>query len=421
MPKGDIIPISPEETPENFKTLEIPSSVDSALYPKEIKIELDTEETVRNKDKIRTSLIPLMRIDNKIVANNEKVRLSYDSAILDSDIELINLKALCHSFAYAIRQHILFARGKKTFFELRNQGNTRFSYKLGKLLNIELPNERIPVSMKSSKKILLESLNCITGTQVSIEAPKSYLGEKDTDDLDLTRNESYIEEIVGHVKVFRRNKSEISKAFVKIFRNSLVSINSSKNVLKKTRNRLSRLMKSHSHKKIDIHGLADISKLIEVYKKNEAVPESHNEYDLESEETIDLESVDLTERDTALKSIKRLDSNIKSKELASEQITKDESKILKEFSVFQVNYDFATQQFVELSKVAKDYLEIPTEEEIYKFCKKILVYSKMEKEMPIIALIYIEKLMIRSRLLMNELNWRRFVFIALVIGSKVRC
>ena len=86
-----------------------------------------------------------------------------------------------------------------------------------------------------------------------------------------------------------------------------------------------------------------------------------------------------------------------------------------------MNYDFDTNRFIDLSRIPEQYLEIPSERDIYKFCKKVLVYSRMEKEIPIIALIYIEKLMITTGLLMNELNWRRFIFIALVIGSKVMC
>eukprot|EP00826_Nyctotherus_ovalis_P019171 TRINITY_DN15861_c0_g1_i3.p1 TRINITY_DN15861_c0_g1~~TRINITY_DN15861_c0_g1_i3.p1 ORF type:complete len:201 (+),score=43.02 TRINITY_DN15861_c0_g1_i3:217-819(+) len=92
---------------------------------------------------------------------------------------------------------------------------------------------------------------------------------------------------------------------------------------------------------------------------------------------------------------------------------------LKAFSVFQLNYDFDTDQYIDLGTIPENYLKEPSEREVYKFCKKVMVYSKMEEEIPIIALIYMEKLMMTTGLSMNALNWRRFVFISLVVGSKV--
>jgi hypothetical protein len=394
MPREDVTPIPP--TPKSLKT-----------HPKEINIELDTEE---NKENLRASLNPLMRVDNKIVANNKKFRSTYDSAILDSAIGLINLKSLCHSFAHAIRQHILFAHGKKTFFELQKGENARFSYKFGKMLNIELPNERIPVDIKNSKNILSESLSYMTGTQVKPEMLESYFNSKSTNDLDLAYSESHVEEIFG------KDKSEISKAFMKTFRNSLASINSSRKITES--NKI--MMRSQNYGRIDINGLADINKLIEAYRKNKAIPELCKEDDFEREETVDLKNVDLTRNYTTPKSLETLDTGIKAKPSDNKQVTKDESEALKEFSVFQLNYDFDTHQYIKLAEIPEEYLEVPTEREIYKFCKKILVYSRMEKEIPIIALIYIEKLIMKAGLLMNELNWRRFAFIALVIGSKVK-
>eukprot|EP00826_Nyctotherus_ovalis_P049413 TRINITY_DN5977_c0_g1_i1.p1 TRINITY_DN5977_c0_g1~~TRINITY_DN5977_c0_g1_i1.p1 ORF type:complete len:187 (+),score=50.96 TRINITY_DN5977_c0_g1_i1:476-1036(+) len=91
----------------------------------------------------------------------------------------------------------------------------------------------------------------------------------------------------------------------------------------------------------------------------------------------------------------------------------------KSFSIFQLNYDFETDEYIDLEIIPEEYLATPTERDIYKFCKKVVVYSKMEKEIPIIALIYVEKLILKTGLLMNELNWRRFIFTALVIASKV--
>eukprot|EP00826_Nyctotherus_ovalis_P049411 TRINITY_DN5977_c0_g10_i1.p1 TRINITY_DN5977_c0_g10~~TRINITY_DN5977_c0_g10_i1.p1 ORF type:complete len:506 (+),score=118.78 TRINITY_DN5977_c0_g10_i1:654-2171(+) len=400
------------EAPETI-VLDTPSSVSSTSHPKVIGIE-DAEE---KKEDLRTSLNPLLRVDDKIMGKSKgKLRSTYDSATLNSAIGLIDLKVLCKSFAHAVRQHILFAHGKKTFFELQKSGNARFSYKLGKMLDISLPNERIPVDVARSKSILSESLTWMTGTQVKPEMLESYLTLKNTDDLDLAYTESHMGEIFG------KDKTAISKAFMRTFRNSLASIKSSnapKNVL----------MRSQNCERVDIRGLADINKLLDAYKKNNGILEAGKEGidDFEREETVDLGSVDLTKSYTAPKT---LETGLGAAKASAQSASKNpvarrkesvsiQDENLKEFAVFQLNYDFDTKQFIDLGKIPEEYLEVPAEREIYKFSKKVLVYSRMEKEIPIIALIYIEKLVMRTGLLMNELNWRRFIFIALVIGSKI--
>ena len=61
----------------------------------------------------------------------------------------------------------------------------------------------------------------------------------------------------------------------------------------------------------------------------------------------------------------------------------------------------------------------PSKDTISNFCKNIIITSKMEKEVTIICLIYIEKLIVRSGMHVTALNWRRVVFVALILASKV--
>ena len=56
---------------------------------------------------------------------------------------------------------------------------------------------------------------------------------------------------------------------------------------------------------------------------------------------------------------------------------------------------------------------------IQNFCKNILSTSKMEKEIPIISLVYIERLIIRSGMGLCGANWRKILFISLVMASKI--
>lgn len=43
----------------------------------------------------------------------------------------------------------------------------------------------------------------------------------------------------------------------------------------------------------------------------------------------------------------------------------------------------------------------------------------MEKEVPIIALVYVERLLIKSGFGLNGTNWRRITFTALIMASKI--
>jgi len=61
----------------------------------------------------------------------------------------------------------------------------------------------------------------------------------------------------------------------------------------------------------------------------------------------------------------------------------------------------------------------PSKDTISNFCKNIIITSKMEKEVTIICLIYIEKLIVSSGMHVTALNWRRIVFISLILASKV--
>ena len=62
---------------------------------------------------------------------------------------------------------------------------------------------------------------------------------------------------------------------------------------------------------------------------------------------------------------------------------------------------------------------VPTVEVISNYCKNILLTAKMEKEVVIVCLVYIDRLLVKSGFCLNLKNWRKIVFSALVIGSKI--
>ena len=56
---------------------------------------------------------------------------------------------------------------------------------------------------------------------------------------------------------------------------------------------------------------------------------------------------------------------------------------------------------------------------VYRYCKYVVISAKMEKEIPIVALVYLERLLTRTGILINEDNWRRLVLVALCLASKI--
>jgi len=61
----------------------------------------------------------------------------------------------------------------------------------------------------------------------------------------------------------------------------------------------------------------------------------------------------------------------------------------------------------------------PTSETIATYCKYVTISSKMENETPVIALVYMERLLKKSGILINKYNWKRFLLVCLCVASKV--
>ena len=143
---------------------------------------------------------------------------SYGSAQLTGAIGLLDTKVLCRSFAYAILKHIIFSRGKQTFAELTDSSESRFSYKFGKMLKIDLPDKSVPekeLDVNKCKDILSESIAAMTGTQIKAELLNSYLTVEDNnneDDFDLSYTQTHIGEILkGSCNICAKNNFDSEK------------------------------------------------------------------------------------------------------------------------------------------------------------------------------------------------------------------
>lgn len=99
-----------------------------------------------------------------------------------------------------------------------------------------------------------------------------------------------------------------------------------------------------------------------------------------------------------------------------------ETQLLK----FHPNYDFDVEEMLDkdmcnssLALMETFVSERPTQEEIYYYAKYIVLSSRMEKEIPLVALAYIERILTKVGILMNHWNWRRIMLISLIIASKI--
>ena len=61
----------------------------------------------------------------------------------------------------------------------------------------------------------------------------------------------------------------------------------------------------------------------------------------------------------------------------------------------------------------------PNLEEIYYYCKYVIISGRMEKEIPILCLVYLERFLTKTGVLMNHANWKRLTLIALILASKI--
>ena len=87
--------------------------------------------------------------------------------------------------------------------------------------------------------------------------------------------------------------------------------------------------------------------------------------------------------------------------------------LLSKFEVFDEDY-----MFISNSIPAKRLMEFPDPKTIFEFCANIMLLTKIEKESIIVALIYIERLIFNTGLLITSRNWRKIIFTALIMASK---
>ncbi|CAD8124829.1 unnamed protein product [Paramecium sonneborni] len=97
-------------------------------------------------------------------------------------------------------------------------------------------------------------------------------------------------------------------------------------------------------------------------------------------------------------------------------------------SLFQSKFDFIEMEDddkeikLQYQKIYFDHNSeqvIPTPEVVSNYCKNIIITSKMEKEVTILCLVYIERLLTLANISLEPQTWKRVVLISLIIASKI--
>lgn len=83
--------------------------------------------------------------------------------------------------------------------------------------------------------------------------------------------------------------------------------------------------------------------------------------------------------------------------------------------IFDFQYDFKKDEITPNVLPAVD----PSLEELYYYCKYVIISGRMEKEIPILCLIYLERFTKKTGILINYSNWKRLTLISLCIASKI--
>ena len=95
-------------------------------------------------------------------------------------------------------------------------------------------------------------------------------------------------------------------------------------------------------------------------------------------------------------------------------VEKLKNYFLRQSEIFDDNFNYNLMQVV-----SRKYITAPDPQIIFDFCADILVLTKMEKEVLILSLIYLERFIFNTGVLLTSRNWRRMLFIALIIASKI--
>ena len=87
---------------------------------------------------------------------------------------------------------------------------------------------------------------------------------------------------------------------------------------------------------------------------------------------------------------------------------------IKRSEIFDEDFNYYIMKIAE-----RRYIPPPEPQTIFDFMADIIILTKMEKEVIILSLIYIERLIFNTGLLLTSRNWRRILLTSMIISSKI--
>ena len=90
------------------------------------------------------------------------------------------------------------------------------------------------------------------------------------------------------------------------------------------------------------------------------------------------------------------------------------SYLLKQVEVFDDDFIYSAMHIP-----TRKYVPPPDPQVVFEFCANIMILTKMEKEVIIITLLYLERFIFNTGLLLTSRNWRRIIFTTMAIASKI--
>ena len=92
---------------------------------------------------------------------------------------------------------------------------------------------------------------------------------------------------------------------------------------------------------------------------------------------------------------------------------------MRHFVMGQLRHFDCRTEYDEMVFYEDSFVVDPSENEIADYCKYVTISCKMETEIPVVCLVYIEKLLLNTGILLNKWNWRRVTLICLCLASKI--
>ena len=88
--------------------------------------------------------------------------------------------------------------------------------------------------------------------------------------------------------------------------------------------------------------------------------------------------------------------------------------LIKRAEIFDEDFNYIFMKITE-----RRYIPTPEPQTIFDFMADIIILTKMEKEVIVLSLIYIERLIYNTGLLLTSRNWRRILLTSMIIANKI--